>query len=109
MAAKSMHPEATLHLVPKPLEGAPVSHLYPKLKDLNAAVQKLALSPEISESDLALLEEAQHACDIGIEFVLNHRPVQARYAYAFAELCQAVVEGEVQSPRLRQLLEELME
>jgi hypothetical protein len=103
-----MHPEATMQLVPKPLEGAPVSHLYSRLKDLNAAVQKLALSPEISESDLALLEDAQRACDIGTEFVFNHRPVQARYAYAFAELCLAVVVGEVKSPRLRSLLEELV-
>ncbi len=103
-----MSPEATLQFVPKRPEGAHVSHLYTKLKDLNIAVQELAQSPDVNPGDLALLEEAQHACDVGTEFALNHRPVQARYAYVFAELCRAVVQGEVESSRLRGILEELV-
>ncbi len=95
-------------MIPRVAESVHVSHLLIKLKDLNVEVQKLALAPDLDENDLALLEEAQHACDVGTEFVLNHRPVQARYAYAFAELCAAVVQGEERCNRLRRLLEDLL-
>jgi hypothetical protein len=86
-----------------------VSHLLIKLKDLNATIQELARSPQVSERDLVLLEEAQHACDVGTEFVLNHRPVQARYAYVFAELCLAVVREKADSASMRGLLEDLLQ
>jgi hypothetical protein len=104
-----MCPEMTLPLIAMRPEGAHVSHLLIKLKDLNATVQELGRSPQVSERDLLLLEEAQHACDVGTEFVLNHRPVQARYAYAFAELCLAVVQDKADSESMRRLLEGLLQ
>lgn len=85
-----------------------VNDLASRLEDLNDAVQGMTHAHNVDERDLALLDEAQHACNVGAELLLENRPVQARYAYVFAELCVAVVQGNACPDRFRGLLEELV-
>ena len=81
-----------------------------RLKDLDTALQRLASAPNVVPRDTALIEEAQHACSVGIELLLSDRIVQARYACFYGEACVAMVESdECSTSTLRGLLEELLQ
>jgi hypothetical protein len=78
-----------------------------RLKGLDAALQQLARSPDLDQRDKALIEEAQHACDVGRDLLRSHRIVQARYACFYGEACVALIQSDMRSAeKLRRLLRE---
>ena len=86
-----------------------VSDLWSRLTDLRAVVQGFAEPPNANKQDSALVEEAQRACDVGIELLFESKIVQARYACVYAETCIAVIRGDERSTdELRRRLEDLL-
>jgi hypothetical protein len=78
-----------------------------RLRGLNATLQQLANFPNIEDHDRLLLEEAQHACNVGTDLANTNRAIQAKYACFYAEACVALIQSDMQSAeRLRRLLRE---
>jgi|SRR5579863_7904084 hypothetical protein len=78
-----------------------------RLKSLHIALQQLARTPDLDQRDQALIEEAQHACDVGTDLIRTHRVVQARYACFYGEACVALIQSDMRSAEmLRRLLRE---
>jgi hypothetical protein len=76
-----------------------------RLRDLDVALQQIARSPSVDERDRAVLEEAQHACNVGGDLLRSNRAVQAGYACFYAEACVAVLQQDMRSAELlRKLL-----
>jgi hypothetical protein len=76
-----------------------------RLHGLEVALQQLARAPGIDQRDRALIEEAQHACDVGQDLLRTQRIVQARYACFYGEACVALIQSDMRSAeKLRRLL-----
>ncbi len=76
-----------------------------RLHGLDVALQQLARSPGLDQRDTALIEEAQHACNVGSDLLRTNRIVQARYACFYGEACVALIHSDMRSAeKLRRLL-----
>jgi len=84
-----------------------VSNLAVRLRSLDVALQQLSHSPALEQQDKALIEEAQHACDVATDMLHTNRGIQARYACFYAEACVALIQSDLSSAeKLRRLLRE---
>jgi hypothetical protein len=82
-----------------------MSDIATRLKGLDLALQQLSHSPEISQRDRSLLDEAQHACDVGTDLLQTNRIIQAKYACFYGEACVALIQSDLSSAeKLRRLL-----